>query len=154
MKIVSSYAFRKYSSAEAVEASFKIAFLIALAKKPHNIEKTLIKSCMLKEASLVLGRQTEKSWHIFFSLTTVKTRIDIIAEDTNFQVLEKINNSCAFAVQCNEATDIDEMPQLLAYICFVGSTSIEVEMLFCKLLKKTTKGKDVFEAVSFYVEHN
>ena len=53
MKIVSSNAFQKYSSAEAVEASSKIAYLIALAKKPHNIGGTSIKPCMLKEASLV-----------------------------------------------------------------------------------------------------
>ena len=60
-KIVSNHAFRKYSSAEAVESSFEIAFLIALAKKPHNIKETLIKSC-LKADSLFWGRLTGKRW--------------------------------------------------------------------------------------------
>ena len=43
MKIVSSDVFRKYSYAEAVEALFEIAYLIALA------------IALLKAASLVLG---------------------------------------------------------------------------------------------------
>ena len=100
MKIASSYAFREHSSAEAVEASFKIAYLIALAKKPHNIEETLIKLCMLKAASLVLGKANTELANISFSDSTVKTRIDVTAEDIKLQVLEKTNKSCAFAMQC------------------------------------------------------
>ena len=46
------------------------------------------------------------------------------------------------------------MSQLLAYIHFVGSTSIEEEMLFCKLLEKTTTANDVFEVVFSYFDHN
>ena len=55
MNIMCSDVFWKYSSAEAVEASFEIAYSIALAKKPHNIEEILIKPCLLKAANLVLG---------------------------------------------------------------------------------------------------
>ena len=84
----------------------------------------------------------------------------------NFKYLKKINKSCAFAIQCDETTDITQMSQLLVYIRYVGFTSIEKEMLFCKSLQKTNKAKDyqfvegttkaknVFEAVSSYFDHN
>ena len=112
MKIVSSDAFWKYSSAEAVEASFEIAYSIALAKNLHNIGKTLIKLCMLTAASLVLGEANRKERaKIFLTDPTVKTRNDEITEDIELQVLENINKSCAFALQCDETTDIVEMFQ-------------------------------------------
>ena len=82
IKIVSSDAFWKYSSAEAVEASLEIAYLIALAKNSHNIGKALIKPCMLKATSLVLGKVNRKELaKTSLSDSTVKTRIDEIAED-------------------------------------------------------------------------
>ena len=88
MKIVSRDVLLKYSSAEAVEASFKIACLIALAKKPHNIRKTLMKRCVLKAASLVFGDANWKELaKISISDSTVKTRIDEIAE--NIELLNK-----------------------------------------------------------------
>ena len=60
MKIVSSDAPRKYSSVEAVKASFEIAYSIARAKKPHNIGETSTKPCMLKAFSLVLVEVNRK----------------------------------------------------------------------------------------------
>ena len=91
---------------------------------------------------------------ISLSDSTAKTRIDKIAEDIELQILEKINKSFAFATQCDETTDVAQMFQLLVYIRFVGSTSIEEEMLFCKPLQKTTKAKDMFENVFSYFDHN
>ena len=60
MKIVSNDAFQKYSSAEAVKAPFEIGYLIALGKTSYNIEEALIKPCMLKAASLVLGEAKQE----------------------------------------------------------------------------------------------
>ena len=60
MKIASSELFRQSSPAEAVEASFEIAQMIAQAKKPHNLGETLIKPlikpCMLKSSKSGVGR--------------------------------------------------------------------------------------------------
>ena len=100
------------SISEVVEASFEITYLTALAKKPHNIGKTLIKPCMRKADSLVLEEvNTKKLLNISLSDSTVKTRIDEIAENIEQQVLETMNKSCASAIQCNETTDIAQMSQ-------------------------------------------
>ena len=57
-----------------------------------------------------------------------------------------------FAIQCDETTDVAQLSQLLVYVCYVGSTSIEEEMLFCRPLKTTTKAEDVFQVVSLFFD--
>ena len=85
MKIASKETFRQSPSAEVVEASFEIANMIAQAKKPHNIGETLIKPCMIKAASLVLGvASSNKLAKISPSDSTIKTRIDELASDIEF----------------------------------------------------------------------
>ena len=103
----------------------------------------------MKAVSLVLGEAIGKEQvKISLSDSTEKTGFDEIAEDIELQVLEKTNKSCVFAIQCDETTDVVQMSQLLAHIRFVGSTSIEEEILFCKPIQRTAKAKDVIEAVS------
>ena len=55
-----------------------------------------------------------------------------------------------FAIQCDETTDVAQLSQLLVYVRYVGSTSIEEEMLFCRPLNTTTKAEDVFQVVSSF----
>ena len=94
MKIACAENFSQLSSAELIEASFEIAQMIAQAKKPHNIGETLIKPCMLKASSLVLGESNSKKLaKISLSESTIKTRIDELANDIECQVLQKIHAS-------------------------------------------------------------
>ena len=94
MRIASKETFCLLLSAEVVEASFEIAYIIAQAKKPHNAVETLIKPYMIKAASLVLGvASSSKLAKIFISDSTIKTRIDELANDIKFQVLHKIQES-------------------------------------------------------------
>ena len=89
MKIASKETFCQSPSAEIVETSFEIAHIIARAKKPHNIGETLIKPCMIKAASLVLGvASSNKLAKISLSDSTIKTCIDELANDIEFQVLK------------------------------------------------------------------
>ena len=59
-----------------------------------------------------------------------------------------------FAIQCDETTDVAQLSQLMVYVCFVGSATIEEEMLFCKSLETTTKAEDVFRVVDAYFYKN
>ena len=139
-------------SAEVVEASFEIALMIAQAKKPHKIGKTLIKTYMLKATSLVLGEANSKLSKISLSNSTIRTRIDELANDIECQVLQKMQASPFFAIQCNETTDVAQMSHLLVYVCFVESTTIEKKMLFCRPLEMTTKAEDVLKLVGAYFQ--
>ena len=107
------------------EASFEIAYMIAQAKKPHNVVETLIKPCVIKAASLVLGvASSSKLAKISLCDSTIKTRIDKLANEIEFRLIQKIQESPFFAIQCDEATDVAQLSQLLIYICYVGSTFI------------------------------
>ena len=155
MKIACAENFSQLSSAELVEASFEIAQMIVQAKKPQNIGETLIKPCMLKVSSLVLGESNSKKLaKISLSDSTIKTRIDEVANDIECQVLQKIHASPYFAIQCDETTDVAQLSQLMVYVRFVGSATIEEEMLFCKSLETTTKAEDVFRVVDAYFHKN
>ena len=93
MKILSADSFCQSSSAEVVKVSFEIALIIAQAKKPHNGE-TLIKPCMLKATSLVLRETNSKKLaKISLSNSTLKTRIDELANDIECKVLQKMQAS-------------------------------------------------------------
>jgi len=88
MKIASSECFCLSSSAEVVEASYEIAHKIAKEKKPHTIGETLIKPCILKAASLVLGEaNSKKLGKISLSDPSIKTRINELAKHIECQVL-------------------------------------------------------------------
>ena len=153
MKIASKETFCQSPSAGVVEASFEIAKMIAQAKKPHNIGETLIKPCMIKAASLVLKvASSNKLANIFLSDSTIKTRFDELASDIEFQVLKKMKTLPYFAIQCDDTTDVAQLSQLLVYVRYVGSTSIEEEMLFCRPLKTTTKAEYVFQVVSLFFD--
>ena len=151
MKILSADSFCQSSSAEVVEASFEIALIIAQAKKPHNIGETLIKPCMLKATSLVWGETNSKKLaKVSLLNSTLKTRIVELANDIDCKVLQKMQVSPFFAIQHDETTDVAQISHLLVYVHFVGSTTSEEEMLFCRLLETTTKAEDVLKLVEAY----
>ena len=155
MKIICAENFGQSSSAEVVEASYEIAQMIAQAKKPHNIGESLIKPCMLKASSLILGESNSKKLaKISLSDSTIKARIDELANDVECQVLQQIQKSPYFAIQCDETTDVAQFSQLMVYVRFVGAATIEEEMLFCKSLETTTKAEDVFRLVDAYFHKN
>ena len=79
---------------KAVEASYEISLLIERRKKPHNIGETLVKPCILTAAKILLGEDSyQKLSKISLSDSTVKLRIDEMADDINTQVLEKVRSS-------------------------------------------------------------
>jgi hypothetical protein len=43
-----------------LEASYKVAYLIAKNKKPHTIDENMIKPCALQMIEVVLGKQQRK----------------------------------------------------------------------------------------------
>ena len=97
---------------------------------------------------------SKKLAKVSLSDSTTKTRIDDLAKDIEFQVLEKVRASPFFAIQCDETTDVANLSQLMVYVRFVGSTSFEEEMLFCRPLETGCKAADVFEAVASYFNCN
>ncbi|XP_003368794.1 zinc finger protein [Trichinella spiralis] len=142
-------------TAKAVKVSYEIAMLIAKNKKPHTIGENLVKLCIVNAVKILLGDDMAKQFkNISLSDSTVKRRIDELADDIKQQVLEKVKCSPFFAISCDESTDQANCAQLIVYARFIANNTIEEELLFSEPLKTTTKGADVFQAVSKFFEVN
>ncbi|XP_003368146.1 zinc finger protein [Trichinella spiralis] len=142
-------------TAKAVKVSYEIAMLIAKNKKPHTIGENLVKPCIVNAVKILLGDDMAKQFkNISLSDSTVKRRIDELADDIKQQVLEKVKCSPFFAISCDESTDQANCAQLIVYARFIANNTIEEELLFSEPLKTTTKGADVFQAVSKFFEVN
>ncbi|XP_003376634.1 zinc finger protein [Trichinella spiralis] len=142
-------------TAKAVKVSYEIAMLIAMNKKPHAIGENLVKPCIVNAVKILLGDDMAKQFkNISLSDSTVKRRIDELADDIKQQVLEKVKCSPFFAISCDESTDQANCAQLIVYARFIANNTIEEELLLSEPLKTTTKGADVFQAVSKFFEVN
>ncbi|XP_067942942.1 protein FAM200C-like [Watersipora subatra] len=125
-------------------------------KRPHAIGETLVKPCLLECTKIILGdTAVQKIADLFFSDSTVKSRIDDMSAEIKRQVIEKIKSSPMFAIQLDEPTDVASISQLMVFARYVHRETIEEEFLFCSALTETTTAADVMNLVSdfFRKEH-
>lgn len=77
-----------------------------------------------------------------------------MALDIENQLVEKLKTSNIFALQCDESTDVAQCSQLIVFCRFISETTISEQFLFSKSLETTSKGSDVFTALSeFFDKH-
>ncbi len=69
-----------------------------------------------------------------------------------FGVLSEILQNNNFALQVDESTVIFGKAQLLAFLRFENEDEIMENYFCCEELPETTKGHDVFNILSFYLE--
>jgi len=92
---------------------------------------------MLNAASIVLGGMNSKKLaKVSLSDSTIKT-----CKDTGMTFFLPFN--------VMRQQRFPQLSQLLVYFCFVKSSSIEKEMLFCRPIETTAKA-DVFKLVSLW----
>lgn len=138
-----------------LEASYQIAYRIAMNKKPHTIGEDLIKPCLCDAVSLVIGDQhVAKIKQISLSNTTVQSRISDMSNDILATVISEIKESPMFALQLDESTDVASCSQLLVYTRYIKDDHVKEEYLFCTSLPTTTRGEDVFKTLKHFIEEN
>ena len=78
-----------------------------------------------------------------------------MAENILVQVIEEVKSSpVKFCLQFDESTDIASCAVLLGYIRYVHCNMIKEGFLLCENLTTTTKGEDVFNTVSHFLQSN
>lgn len=140
-----------------LEASYKVAHLIAKNKKPHTIGETLIKPCALEMVELVCGtEQRMEIAKIPLSNDVIHSRIEDMSTDIVQQVIRELKESpLPFSMQLDESTDVAQYSQLLVFVRYVNKDSIKEEFLFCEPLSGTTKAIDIFNHIEeFFALHD
>lgn len=145
-------------SDQAQMISYKIAQLLARKKKPHSDGDQIILPALLITAETMLNNDIfEKFKSIPLSKQTISRRIQDISADIAAQLREYFNLrhdsiEKLWALQIDETTDISGKAQLLSFLRFVRHEKIVNEYFFCRELKQTSTGDDIFNLVNENVE--
>ncbi|CAI5785980.1 domain-containing 3-like [Podarcis lilfordi] len=136
----------------ALRASYLVANRIAKAKKPFTIGEELILPSTKDICRELLGEAAvEKIAHVPLSASTVTRRIEQIAEDTEAQLLERINTSPWYALQVDESTDIDNKALLLVYVRYLYQEDVHEDLLCALSLPTNTTGAELFKSLDGYI---
>ena len=138
-----------------LEASYRIAFRIAQAKKPHTISEELIKPCLVEATTLVLGgEKANKLKETSLFNDTVKKRISEMSQDILLQVVEEVRSSPLFSLQLDESTDISSCAQLLVYARYIFENNVKVQYRFSEPLLTTCREEDMSKIVKDFFENH
>ena len=127
-------------------ASYKVAYRVAKAGKPHTIAENLILLAALDMVEIIVSKQeANKFKKIQLSDNTISRRINDMAKDIQEQVVEKLKNSQHFALQFDGSTDVSDCAQFVVFVRFEADDSITEEILFCKALPANTAGQCLYD---------
>ncbi|XP_076324424.1 protein FAM200C-like [Tachypleus tridentatus] len=82
---------------------------------------------------------------------SIRRRIVDMSANIDKRVSESMENS-KFAIQVDESSDISGRAQLLAYVRFISNNEIITQFLCCREVEKHTRGQDIFQTLSEYME--
>ena len=136
---------------KALIASYKVAQLIAKRKKAHTEAEVLIAPALAIIVETMLGSEAAKKIRtVPLSDSTISRRIEEISSDLQDQVCEHFETpeDKLWALQIDESVDISGKAQVLAFIRFIKDESFVNEFFFCKDLKTTSTGQDIYEIVN------
>ncbi|CAN7981499.1 unnamed protein product [Ixodes pacificus] len=71
-----------------------------------------------------------------------------MASDLQDQVIETLKSAGKFALAVDESCDVSGSLQLVAFVRFVGGSSVPGELLSCSELETRTRGQDIFNAIN------
>ncbi len=139
-------------SDKAQEASYLVTELVAKKEKSHIIAESLIMPAYKIILRTMLGEEAESELNkVPVSDNTISRRMDDLYNSISCILSEVLQNN-NFALRVDESINITGKAQLLAFVRFEDEGEI-MENYFCyKELPETTKGHDVFNILSPYLE--
>ena len=136
-------------------ASYKVAHLLAKRKKAHTDAESVIALSVIIIVETTLGSDAADTvGKVPLSNETISKRIEEIFSDINDQIREHFDVQGhddelpqLWALQVDESPDSSGKAHLLAFIRFVKNGLFVNQCLFCKDLKATFRGEDIFALV-------
>lgn len=140
---------------QATIASYELSLLIAKKGVSHTIgEEIILPAAKIVSDNLFGEKYSKLIKDIPLSNTTVKRRIDEMADSVKEALITTLKQSDFFALQLDESTDVAGLANLLAFVRYEINGSIEEELLFCKSLPSTTTGEDIFKCLDNFIKDN
>ena len=137
---------------KALEASYLVAEIIAQKRKSHTVgENLILPACKIIVGKMLGQNAVQEIENVPLSDSTISRRIDDMAHDIEEVLCDKLENSI-FSIQVDESTDITNKCHVIAFVRFVNEGKIQENFLCCKELSETSKGIDVFNILSSYLE--
>uniref|UniRef100_A0A3P9LRR7 Uncharacterized protein n=1 Tax=Oryzias latipes TaxID=8090 RepID=A0A3P9LRR7_ORYLA len=132
----------------ATRASYEISALIAKSGRSFSMGD-FVKECLSTAASIMCPSQERVFSQISLSRNTVTRRVEDLSRDIRDQLTVKSRDFVAFSLACDESTDISDSAQLLVFVRGINADmEITQELAGLETLRGTTKGEDLFAAVS------
>ena len=120
--------------------------------KSHTIAESFILHACKIMAKIMLGQEAADEFSkVPLSDNTISRRITDISHNIE-NVLSEILKCTNFALQVDESTYITGKALLLAFARFENEWKTVENVIFSKELPETTKGQDIFNLVSSYLE--
>ncbi len=128
-----------------------MAELVSKKMKYHTIAENLIMPACKIIVRTMIGEEAESELSkVPVSGNTISRRVDDLSNISG--ILSEVLQNNNFALQVDESADITDKAQLLAFVRFGNEGEIMENYFCCKKLPDTTKGHDVFNILSSYLE--
>nr|XP_034838509.1 zinc finger BED domain-containing protein 5-like [Maniola hyperantus] len=151
-------ALQKYAKTDnenATKASFMLSYKIARAGKPHTIAEDFLKPCMTEVVACLLGEDSAKKVAtVQCSNNIVSDRIHKISDHIEDELIDRLKESNAFAMQLDESTDVAGLAILLVFVRYPYRESIEEDLFLCAPLEANTTGEEIFKVIDEYMKKN
>ncbi|XP_034837910.2 zinc finger BED domain-containing protein 5-like [Maniola hyperantus] len=149
-------ALQKYAKTDnenATKASFMLSYKIARAGKPHTIAEDFLKPCMTEVVACLLGEDSAKKVAtVQCSNNIVSDRIHKISDHIEDELIDRLKESNAFAMQLDESTDVAGLAILLVFVRYPYRESIEEDLFLCAPLEANTTGEEIFKVIDEYMK--
>ena len=112
---------------------YKASYRVVLAGETRTIPESLIKPVMAEVTSCVLDEESvEKLKSVFLFNNTVARRIDNILSNIETQLISRIRDCDAYALQLDESIDVAGLAILFIFVRCPFHKGIKDDLLLCK----------------------
>lgn len=140
---------------QATIASYQVSLHIAKKGAAHTVgEELILPAAKIISGALFTEKHTKRINEVALSNTTVKRRIEEMADNVKEAMITRLKQSDFFALQLDESTDVADMAMLSAFVRFEFDGKIDEELLFCKSLPTTTTGEEIFKCLDSFIKEN
>lgn len=137
-------------------SSYILSEYIVKNNYPHVIGEKLLKPCIVETVNLFFGSDlSNQIRRIPLSDNIVCDRSVKMGENILINLIFKLKNSKMYSIQLDESVDTFGKNQFICFNRYHNTKNIKSEFLFCRELKKTSRGIDIFNILDkFFIDND